>query len=88
VDRTNGRYGDVVTWTCTVCSRQWLHYAVEYEGFSRSGRWFKGIVPAGHGPIEAEGAVELLARLPWYLAGGSFFGGGVHRTQGAPAVDL
>ena len=87
VDQARGRFGDVATWTCTHCGREWLHYAVEYEGHSRSGRWFLGLLPEG-ASVDAAGAVDLLSGLAWYLAGGSFFGGQVHRTQGAPAVDL
>ncbi len=78
----------MVLWTCTKCEREWLRYSVEYEGHSRSGRWFLGVLPAGHGEVLAVGAVDLLAGLAWYLAGGSYFDGGVHRTRGAPPVDL
>jgi len=87
VDQARGRFGDVVTWTCTHCDREWLRYSVEYEGHSRSGRWFLGVLQDGQ-TTDAAGAVDVLAGLAWYLAGGSYFGGGVHRTQGAPAVDL
>jgi hypothetical protein len=43
VDETNGRYGLVDARTCRSCGR--LRYHVEYEGFTGSGRWFRGLLP-------------------------------------------
>ncbi len=31
---------------CLHCDRLWLRYAVEYEGFSHSGRWARGLITA------------------------------------------
>ena len=39
VDETEGRYADVTLRECKQCDSLWLQYQVEYEGFSRSGRW-------------------------------------------------
>src|SRR4029077_9893072 len=38
-DKTSGRFADVTLLRCARCQRLWLRYAVEYEAFSRSGRW-------------------------------------------------
>jgi hypothetical protein len=42
VDKTNGRYGEVRVDRCRSCGRLWLHYFVEYEAFSESGRCYRG----------------------------------------------
>ena len=44
VDETNGRFGDVSIKTYKKCNRKWLHYYVSYEGFSESGRWYRGVI--------------------------------------------
>lgn len=91
VDPTNGRYGEVTLETCRECGARWLCYAVAYEGFTGSGRWFRGLLDASpeneNGDPTPEGAVAVLAALPWYLAGGSYFASTGHRTSGRPAVD-
>ncbi|HKJ88261.1 MAG TPA: hypothetical protein VKA48_07115, partial [Gammaproteobacteria bacterium] len=45
VDETHGRFGSVELKTCKTCNRKWLRYHVEYGAFSRSGRWYRGLVP-------------------------------------------
>ena len=42
VDETEGRYAEVSVEECHECHLLWLRYAVEYEGFSKSGRWARG----------------------------------------------
>lgn len=76
VDVTNGRYGDVELLQCQQCNRYWLHYFVEYEAFTASGRWFMGVIT----PEQAQGltpdkAIPLLESLDWHLWGGSYFYG-------------
>jgi hypothetical protein len=89
VDMRNGRFGRVALHRCTACGGQWLHYLVEYEAFSDSGRWFCGRVDdATAAAISAENAIGALAGLPWYWAGGSYFGGEVAKASGPVPVDV
>lgn len=74
VDAQMGRFGQVTVASCRQCGRLWLCYLLENEGFSRSGRWYRGqIEPALLPQITAENAVGLLQQLPWYFYGGSYF---------------
>jgi hypothetical protein len=74
MDETDNRYGDVELHVCRQCGAHWLRYFVEYEAFSRSGRWYYGLLPNVLAlPLTAENAVPILNRLPWYLYGGSYF---------------
>ncbi|HEX9987156.1 MAG TPA: hypothetical protein VGE45_01570 [Chloroflexia bacterium] len=83
VDPQNGRYADVSMDVCRICGRNWLHYHFELEWQSRSGRWYRGLV-AGEvvAQVSAHNAASVLEELPWYFAGGSYFGGNVHRAAG------
>ena len=58
-DERGGVFADVAAETCTVCARAWLHYHFEDEGMSRSGRWFRGLVPTADA-IAAPSAREVL----------------------------
>ena len=89
VDRRNGRFGEVRLHRCAACGARWLHYLVEYEAFSRSGRWFCGRVDeAAAASASAATAIATLAALPWYWAGGSYFDGEVSKGSGPVPVDL
>jgi hypothetical protein len=89
VDETNGRFGEVSVRTCRACGRRWLHYLVEYEAFTGSGRWFTGLLPDGaDAEIRPQEAVALLKQLPWHVHGGSYFGHGGRRATGPPSADL
>jgi hypothetical protein len=44
IDETNGRFGEVTVWQCKNCGCYWLHYFVEYEAFTGSGRYFMGLI--------------------------------------------
>ena len=89
VDLRNGRYGQVTLHRCDGCGAQWLHYQVEYEAFTRSGRWFCGRVEEGSASdLSAPNAVATLAQLPWYWVGGSYFDGEVAKRSGPVPVDL
>lgn len=75
VDATNGRFGEVRVRTCRACGRRWLHYHVEYEGFTGSGRWYLGLLPEGaDAALTPQAAVPLLESLPWHVYGGSYWG--------------
>ncbi len=68
-------WADVALRTCRGCGRLWLHYHYENEAFSKSGRWYRGVVSAKAAQtIGAEDALKLLAKLDWYIYGGSYFG--------------
>ena len=45
MDETDNRYGDVELHVCRQCGTHWLRYFVEHEAFSRSGRWYYGLLP-------------------------------------------
>jgi len=89
IDEANGRLGEVSGETCKACGRQWLHYFVEYEAFSKSGRWFRGLATAEMlRSLRPETAVALLESLPWYFYGGSYFGTTGRKGSGRVRVDL
>lgn len=78
---TDDLFAEVSVEQCRSCGRNWLHYLLEFEGFSRSGRWYRGLI----GPDVAfshRNAGSILAQLPEYWAGGSRFDGNVHRRSG------
>ena len=88
IDRTDCRYGEVTILTCKVCGQHALRYFVEYEEFSRSGRYFIGAISADAArQVTSETAVETLDRLDWHFNGGSNFGGGRYRSTGEIKVD-
>ena len=73
-DLTNSRYGTVSIKKCLKCNKLWLHYLVEYEAFSRSGRWFRGLITEKEiERITPENAINFLEKLDWYFYGGSYF---------------
>ena len=75
VDETRGRFGEVSLETCRACGNLWLRYFVEYEDVSGSGRWYRGLVSREVADgVTPENAVEILQRLEWRFAGGSWFG--------------
>lgn len=78
---SDDRYGESSLWTCKTCGRVWLHYRLEFEGFTGSGRWYRGELAAGES-VEPAKAAERFAAMPEYLAGGSHFKGGPRRRSG------
>jgi len=89
IDETNGRYGEVTIETCKACGRLWLRYFVEYESFSQSGRWYRGLVtPEMVESLRPEQAPELLASLPWRFSGGSYFRSMGRKGHGPIIIDL
>jgi hypothetical protein len=89
IDETHGRFGEVSVRTCRACGRRWLHYRVEYEAFTGSGRWYAGLLPEGaDAGLTPDAAVPLLERLPWHVYGGSYWGTSGRRGTGPLQVDL
>ncbi len=73
-DETKGRFADVSVETCRHCHTKWLKYAVEFEGFRNSGRWYRGIIQeADCTKMTPQKAVAYLEKLDWYIYGGSYF---------------
>ena len=88
-DETNGRFGQVELWQCKSCGRYWLHYAVEYEAFTGSGRYFMGLItPEIADALSPNTAVEYLEKLDWHLYGGSYFSGKKGKSAGKVCADL
>ena len=88
IDTTHGRFGEVSIRQCRICGRLWLHYFVEYEAITGSGRYFMGLLPPEQvDAITAESAVEYLNGLEWHIYGGSYFRGGKGRNVGEVFVD-
>jgi hypothetical protein len=87
-DKTNGRFGEVTIERCRDCQRFWLKYQVEYQSFSRSGRWGRGLIDeAMIEQITPENALDYLHGLAWYILGGSYWGK-AERVSGPSHWDL
>lgn len=88
VDETRGRFAEVSVGTCKRCGRKWLRYFVEYEAFSKSGRWYRGLVSEEvAGTVTPDSAGEILESLDWYFYGGSYFETAGRRGSGPIFVD-
>lgn len=88
VDETNGRFGQVALLRCRSCARLWLDYHVAYEGFTGSGRWFRGVISEEQAAtLQPATAAAVLSALEWHLYGGSYFGHS-GRAAGRVQVDL
>lgn len=89
VDKTNGRYADVSLLQCKLCQRIWIKYLVEFESFSKSGRWYRGIISKKEAnAMSPENAFEYLENIDWYIFGGSYFESAGNFGQGKLYVDL
>ena len=89
IDETNGRFGEVNIWQCKRCGQHWLHYLVEYEAFSKSGRYFMGLIPPELAEtLSPDAAVDYLSKLDWHLYSGSYFDGRKGKSTGQVHVDL
>ena len=87
-DLTNGRYGEVSIKKCMKCGKLWLDYHVEYEGYSGSGRWFRGLISENEASnIAPCSAVNFLEKLDWYFYGGSYFSSTGKMGSGKVMVD-
>jgi hypothetical protein len=75
MDETDGRYAMVEIQACRDCGALWLRYSLEYEGFSRSGRWARApISELEASEVTPELATAYLERDA-YAYGGSYFDG-------------
>jgi hypothetical protein len=84
---THDLYAEVSVDHCGTCGRDWLHYFLEFESETGSGRWYRGLI----GPEVAfshRNAAAIFAQMKEYWAGGSHFGGTVQRRSGPLDVSL
>ena len=67
-------FGDVDIQRCKKCNRFWLHYFLEEEWHSKSGRWFRGEISEKEAEIiTPETALAYLEKQSFILYGGSYF---------------
>jgi hypothetical protein len=89
VDETHGRFGEVSVEICKACGSKWLRYLVEYEAFTGSGRWYRGLVSSEElQSLTPERAVAVIEGLSWHFRGGSYFKTTGERGAGPLSVDL
>lgn len=89
VDKRHGRFAEITLLTCTFCGTKWVHYHAEFESFSRSGRWYRGIIhELKLKKLTPENAVEYLESLDWYIFGGSYFSSTGMYGKGKVQADL
>lgn len=87
-DETNGRFGKVTIEKCNYCNSFWLHYFVEYEHRSQSGRWYRGLITEKDlKSITPENSIDYLKSIDWHLYGGSYFQTTGKRGSGGIFVD-
>jgi hypothetical protein len=87
-DPQRGRYAQVTVHRCRRCGRLWLRYHFEFEAYTGSGRWYRGLIsPELAGTVTAGNAAAILEGLEWYQCGGSYHGGRVFRGSG-PLDDM
>lgn len=83
VDEAGGQFAEVTLQRCWRCGQQWLHYLIEREGFSHSGRWYRGAVTTSAAArATAAEARRMLACLPWHFYGGSYYRTPGSRSEG------
>jgi len=88
VDKTNGRFGQVSIETCKTCGSKWLRYFVEYEAYTASGRWYRGLMSQKLiKSLTPATAVKTIADLPWHFYGGSYFETSGRKGVGSIFVD-
>ena len=88
-DETHSRFGEVSIWTCKRCGSKWLYYFVEYEAFTASGRWYRGLVSEEVvSTVTPETAVEVLEGLEWRISGRSYFKSTGTKGAGSVFVNL
>jgi hypothetical protein len=71
---TTANYAEISIKICRKCRIKWLHYFYENEAFSKSGRWYRGLISEQEiAKLLPEKAVSHLENLKWYIYGGSYF---------------
>ncbi len=89
IDKTNWRFADVNIEKCIHCNRKWISYLVEFESFTKSGRWYRGIVLENDLiKITPENSIKYIENLNWYIFGGSYFDSRGKIGKGKVHVDL
>jgi hypothetical protein len=78
---TDDLYAEISVDRCLTCGRHWLHYFLEYESVTASGRWYRGLIGQDVA-FSHRNAAAIFAQLGEYWAGGSRFDGKVHRRSG------
>jgi hypothetical protein len=72
---TDSFYGEIDLSQCKKCRRYWIKYFYEQESFTKSGRWYRGLIDSERIHVLDPEAVEAyFENLDWYYYGGSFFG--------------
>ena len=62
---------------------------MEFESFSKSGRFYKGIVTNKNLPkLTPENSIAYIEKLDWYIYGGSYFSTSGKFGNGKANVDL
>jgi hypothetical protein len=89
VDETNGRFAEVTLQTCIHCGIKWLNYLVEFEAFTKSGRWYRGVIPENElKNIQPGKVVAYFEGLDWFIFGGSYFSSTGMYGKGKVQADL
>ena len=79
----DSEYGVSSSLTCRDCGRRWLRYYYCDEAFSKSGRWFCGLLEYFLSErVSADNAKHILETMDWYYRGGSFYSGLVSKQSG------
>ncbi|MDX9844864.1 MAG: hypothetical protein RBT42_14045 [Aquabacterium sp.] len=70
------RYWELSFMRCRGCGAPWLRAFLEYEAFSRSGRYYRAPVEEAALPgLTPDAALTLIEAAPFKIAGGSRFDG-------------
>jgi len=89
VDNSNGRFAEISLEICIYCGTKWLNYLIEYEAFSKSGRWYRGVVSDNKlKEITPENVVTYFEGLDWFIFGGSYFSSTGMYGKGKVQADL
>ena len=89
IDKTNGRFAEVTIETCVHCGTKWIKYSIEFEAFSNSGRWYRGMIAdEAVNEMVPEKAVMYLEKKEFYIFGGSYFESAGMYGNGTLQVDL
>jgi hypothetical protein len=79
----DSQYAEVSLWACRACGSPWLRYFYENEAFSRSGRWYVGMIAREEAArMTAARGRATIESLEGYVFGGSYFDGRTGRSSG------